>query len=263
MLEPFADALNDIRNASYTAVSHAETVNIYLGWLNRIDNSDWIPPAMLFLKKHRNKPALLADFFRRLERLAAFMHICRYNVNERIEIFANLISEIEAYETLDEMTWLDLSGEEIEQFSETLNGNVYEFTPRRRNYLMLRLDSFIADGAAKYDPKVLTIEHVLPQTVDDDSEWAEWWPELDERKAWVHRLANLVPLNKKKNSAAQNYDFDRKCETYFKGQSDVSSYALTSQVLSKKRWTPAVLEERQKALLEVLIDNWDLELEDE
>lgn len=263
VLEPFADALNDIRNASYTAVSHAETVNFYISWLNRIDNSDWIPPAMLFLKKHRNKPAVLADFFKRLERLAAYIHVCRVYVNERIEIYANLIGEIEDGEMPDEMEWLDLSDEEIEMFRETLDGNVYEFTPRRRNYLLLRLDSFIADGAATYDPKILTIEHVLPQTVDNDSEWAEWWPDKGDRKAWVHRLANLVPLNKKKNSAAQNYDFDKKCDTYFKGKSDVSSYALTSQVLGKKRWTPEILETRQEELLEVLIDNWDLELEDE
>lgn len=263
VLEPYADALEDIRKASYTAVSHAETVNIYITWLNRIDNSDWIPPAMLFLKKHKNSPALLADFFQRLERLAAYMHVCRIYVNERIEIFGNLIAEIEADAELDEMDWLHLDDEEMERFRDTLNGNVYEFTPRRRNYLLLRLDSFIADGAATYDPKILTIEHVLPQTVGDDSEWAEWWPDADQRKDWVHRLANLVPLNKKKNSSAQNYDFDKKCDTYFKGKSDVSSYALTSQVLSKKKWTPAILKARQEELLDVLIENWWLEDEEE
>ncbi len=263
VLEPYADALEDIRKASYTAVSHAETVNFYITWLNRIDNSDWIPPAMLFLKKHKNSPALLADFFQRLERLAAYMHVCRIYVNERIEIFGNLIAEIEEGKELDDMDWLHLDEDEMELFRDTLDGNVYEFTPRRRNYLLLRLDSFIADGAATYDPKILTIEHVLPQTVDDDSEWAKWWPDGDQRKAWVHRLANLVPLNKKKNSAAQNYDFDKKCDTYFKGKSDVSSYALTSQVLSKKKWTPAILQARQEQLLDVLIENWELEGEEE
>ena len=263
VLEPYADALDDIRNASYTATSHAETVNFYITWLNRIDNSDWIPPAMLFLKKHRNNPALLADFFKRLERLAAYIHVCRVYVNERIEIYGNLIEEIDNGEELDEMDWLHLDEDKKELFRDTLNSNVYEFTPRRRNYLLLRLDSFIGDGAASYDAKILTIEHVLPQTVNDDSEWGEWWPDADDRKEWLHRLANLVPLNKKKNSAAQNYDFDRKCDTYFKGKSDVSSYALTSQVLSKKRWTPEIVEKRQEALLEVLIDNWELEEDDE
>ncbi len=263
VLEPFADALDDIRNASYTATKDAKTINFYITWLNRIDNSDWIPPAMLFLKKHRNDPALLADFFERLERLAAYIHVCRIYVNERIEIYGNLIREIEAETDLDDMWAIWLDDKAKERFRDTLDSNVYEFTPRRRNYLLLRLDSFIADGAATYDPKILTIEHVLPQTVDDESEWVEWWPDAEDRKNWVHRLANLVPLNKKKNSAAQNYDFGRKCDTYFKGKKDVSSYALTSQVLSKKEWTPEVIEARQEALLNVLIEHWELEEEDE
>lgn len=262
VLEPFTEALDFIRNASYTATKNAEEVNFYITWLNRIDNSDWIPPAMLFLKMHRNEPALLADFFYRLERLAAYIHVCRVYVNERIEIYGNLISEIEADTPLDEMEWLDLSEEEKETFRDVLDGNVYEFTPRRRNYLLLRLDSFISDGAASYDTKILTIEHVLPQTVTAGSEWAEWWPEPHVRKEWVHRLANLVPLNKKKNSSAQNYDFAKKCDTYFKGKSDVSSYALTTQVLSMRKWKPKTVKARQEALLEVLIENWNLE-EDE
>lgn len=262
VLEPFADALDNIRNSSYTATKDAEEVNFYITWLNRIDNSDWIPPAMLFLKKHRNDPALLADFFKRLERLAAYIHVCRVYVNERIDIYGSLIEEIEDGDDLDQMKWLHLDEDEKERFRETLDSNVYEFTPRRRNYLLLRLDSFIADGAATYDPKILTIEHVLPQTVNDDSEWAEWWPEVEHRKDWVHRLANLVPLNKKKNSAAQNYDFGKKCETYFRGKKDISSYALTSQVLSKKKWTPKVVAQRQEALLDVLIESWDLEADD-
>jgi len=250
--------LEFIRSASYTATKDAETINGYITWLNRIDNSDWIPPAMLFLKKHRNNPSLLADFFKRLERLAAYIHVCRIYVNDRIDIYGNLITEIESGVALDNMNYLDLSEEEKKDFRDELDSNVYEFTPRRRNYLLLRLDSFISDGAATYDTKVLTIEHVLPQTVNKDSEWAEWWQDATERKVWVHRLANLVPLNKKKNSAAQNYDFKVKCDTYFKGKSGVSSFALTTQVLTKKKWTPKVIKARQDFLLDVLIENWEL-----
>lgn len=261
VLEPFALALQDIRSASYEATAKAEEVNYYIGWLNRIDNSDWMPPAMLFLTLNRNKPARVAAFFEALERLAAYMHICRLNVNDRIEIYGNLIGEIQKGKTPDEMAWLDLDEDEKEDFRDALDGKIYELTPRRRNYLILRLDSFLADGAATYDPKVLTIEHVLPQTVADDSEWAEWWPDVDERKAWVHRIANLIPLNKKRNSAAQNYEFERKCDIYFSGTKNVSSYALTSQVISEEEWTPEIVEERQNKLVSVLIDNWALEAE--
>ena len=259
ILEPFSDALDAIRNASYAATSHAEQVNYYIRWLSRIDNSDWIPPAMLYLKEQRNKPKRVARFFELLERLAAYMHICRWNVNDRIEVYAELINDIQSGAEPDEMSQFEFTDEDSETFREALDGDIYELTPRRRNYLILRLDSFISDGAATYDPTVLTIEHVLPQTVPATSEWREWWPDAVERKAWVHRIANLVPLNKKKNSAAQNYEFGPKCEIYFAGPKNVSSYALTSQVMAQDEWTPEVVEARQQQLLDVLYENWDIE----
>lgn len=259
VLEPFAEALEAVRTASYAATSHAETVNGYIGWLSRIDNSDWIPPAILYLKEQKNKPKRVARFFEQLERLAAYMHVCRWNVNDRIEAYADLISDIESGADPDDMDTFVFTDEDHEAFRDALDGNIYELTARRRNYLILRLDSFISDGAATYDPKILTIEHVLPQTVSLESEWSEWWPDAAERKAWVHRLSNLVPLNKKKNSSAQNYDFERKCDIYFSGTKHVSSYALTSQVIAQEDWTPEIVEARQQQLLQVLCENWDIQ----
>ncbi len=259
VLDPFADALSDIRTASFAATTHAESINDNIRWLQRIDNSDWIPPAMLFLKNNRHKPARVARFFQLLERLAAFMHIDRYNVNERLEAYADLISEIETGTAPDDMEALYFDKNWSKQFRSALDGDIYKLTPRRRNYLILRLDSFISDGAAVYDPKVLTIEHVLPQTVAEDSEWAEWWSDEDERGRWVHRLANLVPLNKKRNSAAQNYEFKTKCEVYFSGTKNVSSYALTSQVISQADWAPKTVRDRQKKLINILMENWELD----
>lgn len=258
VLEPFADALTDIRGASYQATSHSEKVNHFIGWLLRIDNADWVPPAMLFLKQYRHKPQRVARFFQLLERLAAFMHIGRYNVNDRIEVYGELVAEIEEGLEPDDMPQLQFDKSYCKTFKKYLDSDIYLLTPRRRNYLILRLDSFISDGAATYDPKILTIEHVLPQTVDDESVWAEWWPSDDERDEWVHRLANLVPLNKKKNSAAQNYDFVKKCDVYFAGTKSVSSYSLTSQVMAQKDWSPKTLKARQKILINVLMENWEL-----
>lgn len=93
----------------------------------------------------------------------------------------------------------------------------------------------------------------------NDSQWKVWWPSISDSRAWLHRLANLVPLNKKKNSAAQNYDFREKCDVYFAGTKYVCSYALTSQVLKAKKWTPKVVEARQEELLGVLHKGWAIE----
>lgn len=258
VLKPYADALSIVLTASYVSTANAEGVNGYLNWLGRIDNSDWIPPAIHFLARFGGDSEATLTFFERLERLAAYLHICRKNVNQRIEAYAELIREIGESVDGNDLVRVELDDDNIEEMRSTLDGNIYELTPRRRNYLILRLDSFLSDRGAIYDPKILTIEHILPQTVTEDSEWAKLWPESSNRKAWVHRIANLVPLNKKKNSAAQNYDFRKKCDVYFLGPKNVSSFTLTSQVLKINSWSPKMVRNRQAELLDILYDNWDL-----
>ncbi len=260
VLEPFADALDTVKGCSYEASANAQDVNDYLKWLNKIDNSDWIPSAILFLSQERSNPEYVLWFFKRLERLAAHMHITARNVNQRIERYAELVKALESpHDAGSPVLAVELTEQEKEDMLNAIDGNVYELTARRRNYLVLRLDSFLSDGGATYEPKVLTLEHVLPQTVDPDkTNWAEFWPSADERKLWVHRLANLVPLNQRRNSAAKNYNFDKKKQAYFGGKSKVSSYILTTQVLHIPSWTPEVVSNRQKMLLSVLNSNWEL-----
>ena len=150
VLEPFADALATVRTANYEAASHAEEVNIYLRWLNRIDNSDWMPAAILFLSQNKNSPEYVAWFFDRLERLAAYMHVCALNINERIERYNKVIEGVEEEHSITSpLLAAELTDEEKEKMRNALNGNIYELTPRRRNYLILRLDAFLSDGGAE------------------------------------------------------------------------------------------------------------------
>jgi hypothetical protein len=65
-------------------------------------------------------------------------------------------------------------------------------------------------------------------------------------------------LTRKKNSAANNYDFDRKKSAYF-AKGGVSPFALTTQVLGRAEWTATELEDRQTQLMELLEQEWRLE----
>lgn len=84
------------------------------------------------------------------------------------------------------------------------------------------------------------------------------WPNEQEQKHWLNRIANLVPLTRRHNSEAQNFDFATKKDKYFKSKSGTSSYTLTTQVLGIDSWTPAVVEERQKEIEKVFADKWEL-----
>ncbi len=255
VMNPYADAYRVIEKRAYQSESCAGKVNELLSWLLRVNNSDWQPPAILFMSRNPTE-ADLVKFLTRLERLVAFMHICGWNVNERIQRHAELVEQVSGG------AWpssIELSKEEQKEFLDKLGGEIYGMTAIRRNYVMLRLDSFVSDHSASYTPSVLTIEHVLPQTPGTDSQWTKWWPEEDDRKFWTHRVANLVPLPRQKNSEAQNYEFARKKDLYFKSRkTGTTIYALTSQVLNEAEWTPDVLKHRQQTLLEVFRKNWDL-----
>jgi hypothetical protein len=258
-LTPYADALETIKNADYRSAEGAERINGYLKWLNRLDNSDWVPPALVALAKHGNDPAWLGDFFAQLERLAACMTIMRYGINDRLDRYAEILQALEdpAGETALAAK-LELTEAEKHTTYTNLNGNLYELT-KVRAYVLLRLDMTLSGGGAVYDYPIITIEHVLPQTPKKASKWLEWFPDEAVRESWVHRLANLVLLPRKKNSEAQNFDFDTKKDKYFKSDKGVSTFALTSQVLGQSDWTQAVLQSRQETLLEKLKNLWSLE----
>ena len=259
VIEPYTQAYLMAKHAQYVSMSNAAEVNALLKWLNRIDNSDWLPSAMKFLAEHESDASYVLWFVKRLERLAAYMHVCGYDVNNRIERYARVLTALEKPHSLTHpVSAIELSDQEKNTFVTHLQGEVYLMTARRRNYLILRLDAFMADGAATYDSSLLTIEHVLPQTVAKDSVWATQWPDASEQSKWLHRLANLVPLNQRRNSQAQNHDFERKKKAYFGGKQGVSSYILTTQVLNTPIWTPTVVEQRQRDLIEVLSTSWDL-----
>src|SRR5690606_16380224 len=151
-----------------------------------------------------------------------------------------------------------LTGEEKRDTLEVLNGPVYLMPARRRNFILQRLDSFVGDRMATYDNTFMSVEHVLPQTVSADSQWEEWWPDQEQREQWLHRLANLVPLNRKTNSAAQNYDFKTKQDKYFRNDNGVSTHALTTWVLTKTEWSPQIVKDRQAELLQKLRNGWEL-----
>jgi uncharacterized protein with ParB-like and HNH nuclease domain len=262
VIEPLADAFIIAKNSQYVSTDNAKAINNLFAWLNRVDNSDWLPPAILFLSQKKNEASYVLWFLQKLERLTAYLHITSKNVNDRIERYALVIKELQQDHSLDNPpSTVELTLKEQSEMFDKLNRDVYLMTPRKRNYLILRLDSFLADGAAVYDPAVLTIEHVLPQTVDENSEWSKLWSSLDDRSLWVHRIANLLPLTQKRNSAAQNYDFARKKEAYFGGNKNITSYAITTQILNTASWTKQDLEKRQFDLLSVLSDKWDLNVD--
>jgi uncharacterized protein with ParB-like and HNH nuclease domain len=257
-LDKYIKFFDKIINNSYESTQHGGSINDNLKWLNRILNTDWVPTLLSFMSSSMNTDQKLEEFLIKLERLSVYLMISGANENKRLSRYKDVLEAIESNNYSLTLEKLALKPEEREEFIGYLNGDVYHLYSAYKRYLILRLDQFISDGAANYDPNVLTIEHVLPQTIEEGSEWSRWWPDLEERDRWVHKIGNLLPLNRRRNSAAKNYEFERKKSAYFSGNNNISSYALTTQVISELIWTPEVVERRQNSLISILKERWSL-----
>lgn len=260
-LQPYCDSFVAIRHNSLTLTNLNGEDNLNLIWLNKIDNADWMPLAIQFLTFCNKDEDYTKWFFARLERLASCMLIMSKDVNYRIRRYSQILKEMEdnpSHSLSYPLLSIELTQEEKDNVKAILNGDIYLMLSRRRNYIILRLDSMLSDGAARYNPSIFTIEHVMPQTVKENSEWAKWWPDEEQRIQWMHKLGNLVPLARKTNSAARNFDFNEKKDKYFKSPNGVSSYSLTTEVLNTSTWLPTDVEQRQQHLLDVFISHWKL-----
>lgn len=256
VLIPYSDAYEHLVTQNYPATGGWAGVNNWLARLMQVDNSDWRPPALWALKHHANDPQFLNAFLQKLERLAASLLIRRVYSTPRTTTYGNLLKQLEAGQGLD-CPAFELDPEAKSKTQALLGADIYLVTPVRK-YVLLRLDELLANQpGVSYEHKMITVEHVLPQNPKSTSEWVSNFSD-ELRVAWTHKLANLVLLNRAKNSEAQRFDFGEKKVKYFTGANGVAIFALTTQVLGYSEWTPKVLEERQAQLLKLLADEWQL-----
>jgi hypothetical protein len=265
-LIPYTEAYVCLKNCDFSSTQNAEEINELLLWLNKTNNHDWMPPAIKFLTDHKNDSVYILWFIRKLERLASYLLVTAKDVNQRMERYKWILVEMESRpdnNLIAPLENIELTDWEKQQFIDALNGEIYSMTAKRRNYIIQRLDSFLSDGGATYNTKLFTIEHVLPQHPSADSEWMKLWPDTQTQRFWLNKIANLVPLTRQRNSAAQNYDFNTKKIKYFQSKNGTSSYTLTTQVINIAAWTPEVVEARQKDLEKIFISKWDLKISKE
>ncbi|OSJ32582.1 hypothetical protein BSZ19_18705 [Bradyrhizobium japonicum] len=257
-LEPLAEAYSLLSNRQLLRNRFGLDAYRAVQSLDRVDNKDWVPAAILCLWKMQDG-GLIAKFLIDLERLTYLLFCIRAEVNVRISRNVDVMDIIDPRpEKPVPMFGLDLSEAEQFQFLDALSGPLYTKT-RVCKPVLLRLDEALSSGGATYDD-IVSIEHVLPQTVNEGSDWAQLFPVEQERKEWTHRLANLVLLTRRLNTKASNWDFDRKKTQYFASEDGSSPFPLTQAVLQTPTWNLQFLKDRQRTLIQALGKLWKLEV---
>lgn len=265
ILSPYAHALNNILKANYALQQRPEIneeINTMFKWLNQLDHHNWMPPALCYFRQyHLKAPRQVIHFLEDLERLVVSFVLCRTPPYRRVDRYCDILHAIHQQEDLfSPHSPLQLTPRERLDMIRALDGNIYQFYHICK-YVLLRLNTILADKGMSlptYNYAAISIEHVLPRNPAYDSDWMKAFPTREKRDKYVHRLANLVLLSKGKNMKAENFDFKKKKEKYFDTTGDTPQFAITAQVINLPEWTPAILEGRQKQLMERLKQLWEL-----
>ncbi|MBB4567820.1 DUF262 domain-containing protein [Rhizobium leucaenae] len=257
-LSPYASAYEEITDRSFSSFKNADAINRQLTHLSRLDNFDWQPPAIEVIARYRDDPDFILQFLSDLERLAYGMFLMRRDPSERIRRYGKLLASIQAKDDLfAEGSTLQLDDHEKLEVRKSLGADIYTVT-RIRLPLLLRLDELLSGGSAVYNTPVVSVEHVLPQNPPAASQWSIDFPTETDRQQWVHKLANLVLLTRRKNSQASNYEFTDKKSKYFSTKAGVANFALTSKVLAETTWNIDTMQKRQAELIGAIEKLWRL-----
>jgi hypothetical protein len=257
-LSPYADAYEEITDQAFESYKHADEINRQLAHLARLDNFDWQPPAIEVIARRRTDPDFILRFLSDLERLAYGLFLMRSDPSDRIRRYGKLLGSIQAGEDLfSDVSPLQLDETEKKAVRKTLDGDIYTIT-RIRLPLLLRLDELLSGGSAVYNSPIISVEHVLPQNPAAGSHWLTDFPSEFDREQWVHKLANLVLLTRRKNSQAGNLDFAEKKTKYFSTKAGIANFALTSGVNAESTWTLDTLNRRQADLIGAIEKLWRL-----
>nr|WP_274856860.1 HNH endonuclease family protein [Bacillus methanolicus] len=214
-------------------------------------SEDWIPPLMFYYAKFKHHK--LDEFLRKLEFKFVGDWVVGVNPTPRLEAMNAILKALEKANNPEELfANKDIFAIDIDEFKRNISGNIYK--KQYAKYLLLKIEYLKSDNTVHLSGyKNISVEHILPQNPDPNSKWAKDFTE-EEHKYWVDKIANLVLINKRKNSSLSNLDFIEKKKRYLSGRIDVF-HANKVFIDQKNEWTPKVLQEREDEIVQMLIKN--------
>jgi uncharacterized protein with ParB-like and HNH nuclease domain len=222
--------------------------------LSRVYYSDWIPVLLAY---YNNDKCGFSEreFIILLEKITYQNWIRSLGRTKRIQVYYDLIKEINngtgketIYATLKKHS-------DDNHLKQSLEGNIY-IRPYAK-FLLLKIEDSIQDDSVKkeYDG-LITIEHILPQTMTEKY-WLKRFTEA-EKQELVHKIGNLTLLSGRKNSTASNFDFLKKKDVYLNKLKKVS-FDITKEICDLNEWNKIELEKRQKKYVEILYNEFKIE----
>ena len=187
-----------------------------------LEAEHWIPPLLAYYDRYGHQR--LMAFLRLLDNKVSADWMVALSPTDRVQNANAIIQAVESAPGLDTLFAAPAFNFNTTSLASTFDGEVYG--RRFARYLLLKLD-FLSHGHTTHfqPPPTLSIEHILPQTPDAQSQWCKDFTDA-ERQAWTDKLGNLIFLSRRKNAAQGNLDFALKKEKYFKKNIELFSHSV-------------------------------------
>lgn len=222
----------------------------------------WIPPLLLF-RECFGDPQIF-DFLIKLDNKFSADLIAGETPTTRIESMNDIIYEIEAVKNNSDVADTDkvnhllnsyaFQFDEVAFENEITNGQIYKRKFAR--YLLLKLDYLNSGNTQRWaTPSKISIEHVLPQNPDANSNWLKDFTQ-EQKAEWIHKLGNLVLISRTKNSSLGNLDYTDKKKKYFDTKMDVFPNSL--KVIQNSVWDYPTLKANHKRVITLLKDHYNI-----
>lgn len=228
-------------NENYDLTSSFELYNLLQLMKKGFEADFWIAPLLRFYDKFKTDK--LINFIKSLDNKFANDWLIGSTPTTRIENVNAIIQTIDDAKTPNDVlqnTCLTLNTKDL---FDTLEGNIYG--RRAARYVLLKLDLLFHGHTTKFEmPETISIEHILPQNPDDDSQWKKDFTDI-QREEWTNKLGNLVLISRRKNSAQGNKDYADKKDKYFKN--NVELFSNSVRIYNNyPTWTFSDLEKNHK-----------------
>lgn len=185
--------------------------------------------------------------------------ICGIPTNSLNKIFASIAKNIDKSKYLEStLVYLCLLKSSArfpddEEFNkELISKDIYNF--KKKIYLLVKLENFDSKEKVFVDINECTVEHIMPQTINNNKEWqrelGENWQEI--HKEYLHTLGNLTLTGY--NSEFSNKSFREKQN--MKGGFKESPLRLNKGLKDLESWNEVSIKQRAKDLAENALKIW-------
>jgi hypothetical protein len=227
--------------------------NLVKVMLTGLPSSDWVPPLLLYYDRFGYLGLL--DFLIELDRKFSADWMTQLTPTERIENMNQVIRVVEGAESAKAVLANACFQFDAAGLMRTVSGTVYGRKYTR--YLLLKLDFIYSDPGQLMSIQTPSVEHILPQTPKEDSQWVIDFTE-QQRDEWTDKLGNLVLITRAKNSSQGRLNYKHKKAKYFNGS--ITTCPNSLRVLQNSQWTMAELVDNHKKVLGALATNYGIQI---